>query len=389
MEHMLRHRIVWTLVRPIIRLVVFIRFRFTSSARRIRGPLIVVCNHVTDWDPLLLGAAFRSQMYFLASEHIMRLGWVSSLLHWLCAPIPRQKGGSAAGSVKTMLRVLKNGGNVAFFPEGNRTWDGVTREFPDSTGKFVRASGATLVTYRLQGGYLSSPRWAGKSLRRGRMQGEIVGVYTPEELREMTVTQVNAVIARDIHEDAFETAKAHPIPFRGKRLAEHLESLLFLCPKCGGAHGMESRDDRFGCRYCGFETRYDATGFFTGEDVPFSTVWEWNRWQQESLPSLCEQAGDAPIFRDSGMELYRVNTAQSSELLARGEMLLYRDRLELPGDLSIPVQEIIGMGLMGATDLYLTTKKGSCFQLRTGKVRNTVKYLDACACLGSPVGCGV
>ena len=47
--------------------------------------------------------------------------------------------------------------NVCVFPEGNRTWDGVTAKFLPSIGKLARSSGASLVTYKLTGGYFASP----------------------------------------------------------------------------------------------------------------------------------------------------------------------------------------------------------------------------------------
>ena len=112
MEHQMRHRFVWRFFRPLVRLILFFRFNYRCRPASVKGPVIVVCNHVTDWDPLLVGAAFRRQMYFLASEHIMRLGFVSRLLDWLVHPIVRQKGGSAAGAVKEMLRALKAGSSV-------------------------------------------------------------------------------------------------------------------------------------------------------------------------------------------------------------------------------------------------------------------------------------
>ena len=221
LEHNLRHRVVWTLLGPLVRLILLIRFNYRFRINKIKGPYIVVCNHVTDWDPLLVGAAFRHQMYFLASEHIMRLGFVSRLLDWLVHPIVRQKGGSAAGAVKEMLRALKSGCSVAFFPEGNRSWDGVTRDFPASTGKLVKTGGVSLVTFRLRGGYLSSPRWSGDTVRRGQMRGELVKVYTPEELKSMSALQINAAIARDIHVDAFEDQRSRPVLYRGPHLAEN------------------------------------------------------------------------------------------------------------------------------------------------------------------------
>lgn len=390
MEHQKRHRAVWRLFRPLVRLILFFRFNYRCGTSSPKGPCIVVCNHVTDWDPLLVGSAFRHQMYFLASEHIMRLGFVSRLLDWLVHPIVRQKGGSAAGAVKEMLRVLKAGGSVALFPEGNRTWDGVTRDFPASTGKLAKTSGASLVTFRLRGGYLSSPRWSGDSVRRGEMRGELVKIYTPEELKGMSVTQINAAIARDIHVDAFEDQRSRPVLYRGRRLAENLETLLFVCPKCFSVGTLRSEDDRFSCGRCGFETRYALTGAFVGGDAPFPDVRSWNRWQDKRIEKLCSEAKDGePIFSDEGLELYSVQTGRSSELIGRGAITLFRDHLELPGGISLPVGEITGMSLRGPTDLYIGSANGSSFLLRTHLALCTHKYLSACVFLGSPVGVGV
>ena len=390
MEHNLRHRAVWRIFRPLVRLILLIRFNYRCKAHRLNGPCIVVCNHVTDWDPLLVGAAFRDQMYFLASEHIMRLGFVSRLLDALVHPIVRQKGGSAAGAVKEMLRALKSGCSVAFFPEGNRTWDGVTRDFPASTGKLIRTSGASLVTFRLRGGYLSSPRWSGDTVRRGELRGELVKVYTPEELKNMSALQINAAIARDIHVDAFEDQRSHPVIYRGSRLAENLETLLFICPKCFSRGTLRSEDDVFSCTRCGFATRYAPTGAFVGGDAPFSDVRSWNRWQDKQVEKLCREAKDGEaIFSDEGLELYSVQSGRSSELIARGAITLYRDHLELPGGISLPISAVSGMSLRGPTDLYIGSANGSSFLLRTHLTLCTHKYLSACAALGSPVGVGV
>ena len=390
MEHHRRHTIVWKLLRPLARLILLIRFNYRCRTNAPKGPYIVVANHVTDWDPLLVGAGFRDQMYFLASEHIMRQGFVSRLLEWLMHPIVRQKGGSAAGAVKEMLRAIKSGFNVALFPEGNRTWDGVTRDFPPSTGKLVKSSGAALITFRITGGYLSSPRWSGDSVRRGRMHGELVRIYTPEELKAMGVTQINAAIARDIHVDAYEEQRSRPVLYRGRHLAENLETLLYICPKCFSRGTLISSGDSLRCRKCGFETRYAPTGYFLGGGTPFGEVRSWNRWQNAQIEKLCAEARDGEaIFSDDGLELYSVQTGRSSELIARGELTLYRDHLELPGGLSLPTGEIEGMSLRGPTDLYIGTSRGSSFLLHTHLSICTVKYLTACAALGSRVGTGV
>jgi len=389
MAYRKRHQLLWTLLRPLARLILKLKFNYTTGDHAPKGPFLLVCNHVTDWDPILVGAAFRTQMYFVTSEHVLRQGFVSRFIRWAQAPIARQKGGSAAGTVKAMLRTLRDGHNVGLFPEGNRCWDGVTGDFPASTAKLVRSSGAALVTFRLTGGYFSSPRWAGTSIRRGRMRGELAGVYTPEELRRMSAGEIRDLIAHDLYEDAYARQQEQPVPFRGRRLSEHLETLLFTCPKCGSLHRMRSRDDLFFCEECGFRVRYLPTGFLEGEELLFDNIRDWCARQDERLRALCEEAGNGPIFRDDAFDLYRVETARRLEKAGSGELRLFRDRLELPGGVTLPIPSISGMSLRGPSDLFIGTGEGDSYEVHTDEVRCTLKYLQACRLLGSPFEYGV
>ncbi len=70
-------------------------------------------------------------------------------------------------------------------------------------------------------------------------------------------------------------------------------------------------------------------------------------------------------------------------------MALYRDHLELPGSVSLPMDQITGMSLRGPTDLYIGSANGSSFLVRTHLNLCTHKYLSACSLLGAPVGFGV
>ena len=111
--------------------------------------------------------------------------------------------------MKEILAKLRDGRNVALFPEGNRSFNGLSGDFPPATGKLVKKSGATLVTYRLHGGYLTTPRWS-TSLRKGKLWGEIAGIYSPEKLKAMTEDEVNRAIRHDLFVDAYADQKKTP-----------------------------------------------------------------------------------------------------------------------------------------------------------------------------------
>jgi 1-acyl-sn-glycerol-3-phosphate acyltransferase len=63
---------------------------------RTRGPrqgaVSDLANHNTDLDPALLALSFPYHMYFVASEHVFRKGFVSWLLKYFFAPISRTRG---------------------------------------------------------------------------------------------------------------------------------------------------------------------------------------------------------------------------------------------------------------------------------------------------------
>ena len=113
------------------------KFNMTHEDLRIEGPVLLVPNHVNAWDPLLVATSLRHKhVYFVASEHIFRLGFISKLIVRLLDPIPRSKAASGAGTVKTCLRRIKAGESIALFAEGDCTWDGLSAKvFKSFAGK--------------------------------------------------------------------------------------------------------------------------------------------------------------------------------------------------------------------------------------------------------------
>ncbi len=383
-----RHRIIWKLARPLARLICWLRLGFRGRQERVKGPFLLVSNHVTDWDPVLVGCSFPQQFYFVASEHLFRSGLGGRFVAWAQAPIPRQKGGAAAGTVLAMMRHLKKGDSVAVFPEGNRCWDGVTAHFLPSLGKLARTGGVKLVTYRLEGGYFVSPRWAGGSLRRGPMRGHVVNVYSPEKLRAMTPGEITEHIAADLAEDAYARQRKDPRRYRGRRPAEHMETLLFICPKCGMLHSLQSKNDTVRCWKCGFSFRYLPTGFLAGDGLPYDNLRDWNRWQEGEIARMCAQATDGkPIFTDGDVTVDKVDFAKGVGSVGTGEMRLFADRLELPG-VSVPLERLSGIAMRGAQDLYVSDGEET-YLVRSRLVKCMAKYISACRCLTGKTDLGV
>ena len=371
MKHLRRYQFTWRvlrfLLRPLLR-----RFNYDAEICTEKGTLLVVCNHNTDWDPILLSMGFPNYMSYVASEHIFRWGLAGKLINTLMAPISRLKGKSAADTVMTVLRRLRQGVSVAMFAEGNRSFNGLTGEIIPATGKLARSSGVTLVTYRLDGGYFTSPRWCGSRLRRGKMTGRVVRVYKPEELKAMGADGVNAAIRRDLFVDAYAVQRQQMIPFRGKALAEHLETVLCRCPGCGSLKTMHSSGDILRCD-CGFSVRYNEYGFLEGEDAPFDNITDWDNDQTKALCAIADSA-EGPIFSDEDMVLKEIHPDTHTEHeLGQGGMILYKDRLACCG-MVFPLCELEGFSLHGPQTVDLSWK-GRSFEISSQEIRCTRKYM--------------
>jgi 1-acyl-sn-glycerol-3-phosphate acyltransferase len=378
MEHSKRHRFIWALALPIFRVFLWLKFNFHPKFKDLPSPCLIVPNHCTDWDPFFVGVAVKKYIYYVASDHIFRKKITGALIRWAQAPIVRLKGSTAGDTALTALRRLRAGFNVGVFAEGNRTYNGCSCAIFESTAKLAksaaRIAGASLATFRIKGGYLSSPRWAGAQIRRGRTSGEIVRVYSPDELKAMSNEQVADAIRADIYEDAYATQRQWKIPYKGHRRAEFLERALYLCPKCGALGKLKSSENDLRCTACGMETTYNAYGFFEGGNLPFDNVYDWDNWQAGEIQKRADEAGDKCIASDSDIDLKEDLEDFQVRHAGTGEMKIFRDRLECCG-LRFPFTDITGVGLPGPQGLDFSLRDGRHFSVTSRKVRNIRKYL--------------
>lgn len=96
--------------------------RHNRTKFQARGPGIVVANHISGLDPMLIIASSPRPLRFLiASEQYYRFG-----LNWLfraigCIPVDREKNPERA--MRDAIKALKQGEIVALFPQGGISLD--------------------------------------------------------------------------------------------------------------------------------------------------------------------------------------------------------------------------------------------------------------------------
>jgi 1-acyl-sn-glycerol-3-phosphate acyltransferase len=87
------------------------------------GGLVVASNHISFWDPPLVGSAIPREAYFLAKEELFSAPLVGGLIRSLNS-IPIRRGSADLSGLARAIETLKRGGALLLFPEGSRMRDG-------------------------------------------------------------------------------------------------------------------------------------------------------------------------------------------------------------------------------------------------------------------------
>jgi len=85
--------------------------------------VIVAANHISFWDPPLVGAAMRRESYFLAKEELFATPLLGPMIRSVNA-IPIRRGVADLSGLSRALDALKRGAALLMFPEGSRMRDG-------------------------------------------------------------------------------------------------------------------------------------------------------------------------------------------------------------------------------------------------------------------------
>ncbi len=121
-----------------------------------RGPAIVVCNHASYADAILLGSASPRPIHFLVLQWMYDLLWIR-WFYWGMGTIAVSGEGRDSRGIKRALRLLSSGRVLGVFPEGSRSADG-TLSAPRLGAALIAAlSGAPVVPAWIDGARDSLP----------------------------------------------------------------------------------------------------------------------------------------------------------------------------------------------------------------------------------------
>jgi 1-acyl-sn-glycerol-3-phosphate acyltransferase len=121
------------------------------------GGVMVLSNHQSHFDPVLIGLACDRRLNYLARDTLFRFTPFRWLIQSLDA-IPIDREGMGLAGLKETLRRLKAGELVLIFPEGTRTRDGEVAPLKPGFSALAKRANVPLLPVAIEGAYHAWPR---------------------------------------------------------------------------------------------------------------------------------------------------------------------------------------------------------------------------------------
>ncbi len=122
------------------------------------GPALLIANHQSFLDPLLVGLGTRRHLCYLARKTLFKGGPFTWLIRMLNA-VPIDQEGVGKEGIKTILEQLQRGRAVVVFPEGERTHDGAMQPLKPGIQLLIKRARAPIVPVGIAGAFEALPRW--------------------------------------------------------------------------------------------------------------------------------------------------------------------------------------------------------------------------------------
>ena len=375
-----RHRVITEIARWVLSPYIYLTYRVKVEKFRDQGKrnYLVLLNHQTPFDQFFVGMAFKGPVYYVATEDIFSLGWISKLLRWAIAPIPIRKQTTDVGAVMNCIRVAREGGTIAMAPEGNRTYSGRTEYMNPAVAGLIKKMKLPIALFRIEGGYGVEPRWT-DGRRKGPIKGYVSRVMEPEEYLEMS----NDALVSAITEGLYVDEAAADGPYRSQKRAEYLERAVYVCPTCGLSK-FESHGNEITCCTCGRTVTYgeDKTLKGVGFEFPFRFVAQWYDYQKDYVNQMnLTQYTAKPLFVDEAAVSEVIVYEKKVLLREKADIALYGDRVVFDegteSEFGIPFADALAVTVLGRNKLNIYYDK-RVFQLKGGKRFTALKYVHFC-----------
>ena len=270
-----------------------IGFTYTTERMELVGdkPCLILMNHSSFTDmKLAFGIFYPRRMGIVTSVDAMS-GILGVLMRILgCTPTRKYVSDiSLIGDIKYMLRENKT--SVLMYPEAGYSFDGRATTLPRGMGMLMKRLDVPVVTVITEGAFHRDPLYNMLQIRKVKVSAHVKCLATPEEIREKSVAELDALLDEAFSFDNFAWQRDNrvsiDVPFR----ADGLHRILYKCPHCGAENQMEGKGIRLTCHACEKVWEMDEFGQLAalGGDTEYPHIPDWYTWQRSCVRKELEE----------------------------------------------------------------------------------------------------
>jgi 1-acyl-sn-glycerol-3-phosphate acyltransferase len=324
---------------PFVKIWMFIDARvkreYIDFSRKTKEPYVMLGNHTFMFDVVHVPIPLKVTPFIVANQNLFTKQPLKFILKEIAHAIPKSKGASDLRTAKELITAVKKNYPILIFPEGDTTFNGETNYIEESTMKLIKKLKVDVVACKIQGGYLSKPRWARSVRKNRRIKITYKRIIKKEDLQNMSLEEISEIVNKELYNNDYEYQKEVMIPHPGKNKAQGIENVLYKCPECDENMSIVSNGDHIECTACKTVGKINDYGFIEG--FRFDNIVQWDRYQKKKSHELIDCD-----FQSSG-KLYHMNSIDQTRTLIGDITLRYKEQaFYITGatEMKVPFSEI-------------------------------------------------
>ena len=247
-------------------------------------PALFLMNHSSFIDLKIASEVLFPRPFNIicTSDGFVGKGWL--MRHLGC--IPTNKFTTDIALVKDMLYTVgRLRSSILMYPEASYTFDGTATPLPGSIGPLLKKLNVPLIMIKTSGAFHRDPLYNMLQLREVKVTARMSYVLSPEEIREKSNEELNAIVAGLFTFDNFRWQQENYIKITESFRADGLNRVLYKCPGCRTEGFMQGKGISLGCGSCGRRWTLTEEGFIKAEegDDEFTHIPDWYAWERREV----------------------------------------------------------------------------------------------------------
>ncbi|NLT98554.1 MAG: 1-acyl-sn-glycerol-3-phosphate acyltransferase [Christensenellaceae bacterium] len=137
--------------KPVIYLLFWPKIIGKMNTRH-KGRAVVIANHFSFWDPLLIAVIFKRQVYWMGKIELFK-SRIARMFFNAVKAFPVRRGEGDLAAIRHAFRILKAEKLFGIFPEGTRIKSGEIGRFEPGTAMIALKNNAPVIPVYIKGQY--------------------------------------------------------------------------------------------------------------------------------------------------------------------------------------------------------------------------------------------